>query len=191
VLEALPKQREWTLSVDTYHPETALRAIAHGADWINDVSGLRDARMREALAQSAVHVVAMHALTVPADPGVTLPEDVDVIAEIAAWARALLARADAAGISKDRIILDPGIGFGKTKRQSLAIVHRFAELKALFPEQRWLVGHSRKSYLTLFEDIPASARDGLTLAHSQLLAHLGADIMRVHDVAGHCREWKS
>jgi 2-amino-4-hydroxy-6-hydroxymethyldihydropteridine diphosphokinase/dihydropteroate synthase len=189
VIDALPKRRNWLLSVDTYHPETAALAMAHGVDWLNDVSGLRDARMLEILASTDASVVAMHSLTIPADPAELLPEDVDPIAEVAHWAEAVLLRAEKAGIARARVILDPGIGFGKSKRHSLALVHRFAELKELFPKNRWLVGHSRKSYLTLFGDIPPAARDALTYAHSLLLAHQGADYLRVHDVAGHSTKW--
>jgi dihydropteroate synthase len=174
------------LSIDTRHPETALRAIAHfGVDIINDVSGAADSAMLHALREHHCEIVLMHALSIPANPEMTLPADTDPIAAILAWKEAVLKRTDMHGVHAERIIFDPGIGFGKTKLQSLMLSLRAAELVA--SGGRWLFGHSRKSFLTLFTDAEAARRDDLTLAFSAQLAHAGVDYLRVHDVASHRR----
>jgi dihydropteroate synthase len=96
-------------------------------------------------------------------------------------------RAAARGIGEHRLIYDPGIGFGKTAEQSLALITRAREIKQ--SGGRWLYGHSRKSFMKLFEVPPTTAtlhpRDALTLQFSRALAEAGIDYLRVHDVAGH------
>jgi len=188
VLEAIVVQG-WRdrirLSIDTRHAQTAARALALGAEIINDVGGLADDAMCETLEQHECDIVVMHALTIPADPAVTLPESADVIAEILAWKTRIMARAAAHGIGNHRLIYDPGIGFGKTAEQSLALITRAVELKK--SGGRWLYGHSRKSFMKLLTDAPAEGRDALTRKFSQALADVGMDYLRVHDVAGHVR----
>ncbi len=166
------------LSVDTYHPETAARAIAMGAGMVNDVSGLADAKMLEVLADSRAQYVLMHSLSVPADPKRTLQAE-DPVNEVLSWARTQLARLQEHGISLDRVIFDPGIGFGKTAAQSWALVRsieRFYELPV-----RLLAGHSRKSFIQYLHAGEAADRDAETLGLSLNLATRGVDILRVHD----------
>ena len=171
------------LSLDTRHAETAQRALNLGIRTINDVSGLRDPTMLALLAQHDGDIVVMHALTIPADPAQVLAPDVDPIAAILRWKNETTVRAIAFGIAPERLIYDPGIGFGKTPQQSLALVLAAAQLKQ--SGGRWLFGHSRKSFLTLFTDEKAAARDPLTLAFSAMLARAGADYLRVHNIAAH------
>lgn len=171
------------LSLDTRHPETAAQALDCGVSIINDVGGLRDARMRALLAQYGGDIIVMHALTLPADPTVCWPPDVDVAETLLAWKNETAARAQQNGIAPERLIFDPGIGFGKTSPQCWAIL---AQASALMQSGgRWLFGHSRKSFLKLVHDVSPAERDLLTLGCSAMLAAAGAHYLRVHDVAGH------
>jgi len=182
-LASRPWRARVRISIDTRHAASAVRALDLGVEIINDVTGLGDLAMPQALAQRHCAVVVMHALTVPVDPAVTLPEDCDVVAEVLRWKAAVTAQAQAAGIAPQRLIYDPGLGFGKTARQSLNLALRTNELVA--SGGQWLIGHSRKSYLKLFTTAEAAQRDDLTLAFSAQFAHAGAHILRVHDVARH------
>jgi dihydropteroate synthase len=186
VLEGIVAQR-WRmrlrLSVDTRHAQTAARALAMGVDIINDVSGLADPAMAEILAEHACDIVVMHALSIPANPLLTLPEDCDIVAEILAWKNHIASHATLRGIGAERLIYDPGIGFGKTAQQSLTLVQSADILTKT--GGRWLFGHSRKSFLKLVTDAPADARDEATLAFSAQLAEAGVDYLRVHNVARH------
>lgn len=171
------------LSIDTRHAETAAHALDKHVAMINDVGGLADEAMCEVLEEHECDVVVMHALGIPANPAVTLPVGCDVVAEILNWKEAAIKRAAAHGIAAHRLIFDPGIGFGKTAEQSLALIERAGELKA--SGGRWLYGHSRKSFMKLFTDAPPEGRDALTREFSRKLAEAGIDYLRVHDVAGH------
>lgn len=179
------------LSVDTHHAGTARRAIALGADWINDVTGLRDDAMAAAVAEGQVDVVLMHSLTVPPSPGETLPTTEDPVRQLLDWGERRVAELEARGVGRARIVFDPGIGFGKTAEQSVEIVRRADALSGL--GVRVMVGHSRKSFLATWyppgstgAEIPA-ARDPETVLVSARLAALGVDYLRVHDVAGTAR----
>lgn len=186
VLSALagrPWRDRVRLSVDTRHAGTARRALVLGVDIINDVTGLADPAMLDVLKPSGCQVVVMHALTVPVDPAVTLPVDCDVVQEMLRWKSEVTARASAAGIDAGRLVHDPGIGFGKTARQSLALMQGASVL--VRSGGCWLYGHSRKSFLRLFTAAEAAQRDDLTLAFSAQLADAGVHIVRVHAVARH------
>lgn len=171
------------LSVDTRHAPTAARALELGVEIINDVGGLRDAAMVELLGEHDGDIVVMHALSLPVDPALTLPPQADAVAEIMGWKSRVVAQALAFGIAPERLIYDPGIGFGKTPAQSLDLMLRADALVA--SGGRWLFGHSRKSFLTLFTDAPAAERDALTRAFSAQLAQQKIPYLRVHDIAGH------
>lgn len=171
------------VSVDTRHAATARQALENGATIINDVNGLRDPAMVTLLTANKCDIVLMHALTIPADAQVVLPVSADPLAEILAWKHETILRVTAAGIDPNRIIWDPGLGFGKTPEQSLALVLNAATL--VDSGGRWLFGHSRKSFLALFTDAPAGERDSHTLLVSALLAHAGVHYLRVHNIAAH------
>jgi dihydropteroate synthase len=162
------------VSIDTYKSVVAQRALAAGASLVNDVFGLRrDPGMAGTVAQAGVPVVLMHN-----HPGSDDQED--IVGEIAAGLRQSVALAQAAGIPEERIILDPGIGFGKNRRQNLQIIHRLAELRALgFP---LLIGPSRKSFIGKTLDLPVEERLEGTAAAVALGIAGGADVVRVHDV---------
>ncbi len=169
------------VSLDTRHAESAARALALGVDWINDVSGFRDEAMIRVVAESTCQLVLMHARAIPADPNDTLPETDDPVAAVDAFFRSQQARLAEYGVAPERLVYDPGIGFGKSAVQSLALLARLDELAPL----PLLIGHSRKSFLSLFTDKPAAARDELTLAVSGLLAQRHIPWLRVHNVVRH------
>jgi len=170
------------ISVDTRHAATASKALILGAHWINDVSGL-GAAMLEVLAKSDCKIVAMHSLSVPADPANVLPEGSDPVKAVLEFVVALRGRLDAAGIASERVILDPGIGFGKTGAQSLELLRRVDELKAC--GFALLIGHSRKSFLREFTGGKPELRDAATLAVSLMLAKRHVDFLRVHAIGLH------
>jgi dihydropteroate synthase len=173
-----------TISIDTRHPETAKKALAMGADWINDVSGLADPAMAEVLANyPQSYYVLMHSLSVPADPNQILPEEQDVVQAILHFARQKLEYLAEQGIAKERTIFDPGIGFGKNAQQSLELIERIEEFKTLGVPL--FVGHSRKSFLAKFSNTLAADRDALTLEFSKKLSACGVDYLRVHNVKLH------
>jgi len=161
------------VSIDTYKAEVAKRAVAAGAVLVNDVWGLRrDPQMAATVAAAGVPVVLMHN-----KPGGGYH---DLIGEISESLRESVELARAAGVADDRIIVDPGIGFGKTREENLEIIRRLAELRQLgFP---LLIGPSRKSFIGKTLDLPAGERLEGTAAAVALSITGGADIVRVHDV---------
>lgn len=162
--------------LDTRHAETAHKALALNPYWINDVSGFTDDAMIEAVRDHGCRLVVMHSLSVPADRNKVLPENADVIEEILNWVHTRLGYLESLGIAKERIIFDPGIGFGKTAQQSREIIRRIDAFKALgLP---LFIGHSRKSFLE-------GNRDEATLAVSRQLIAKHIDYLRIHDVAAH------
>ena len=180
------------LSVDTRHAPTARRAIEAGADWINDVTGFDDPAMIDAVSAAPVDLVVMHHLGVPPQPGQVLDRSGDPVAALLSWGADRLARLERAGIPRDRVIFDPGIGFGKTPEQTAAILTRIGEFRAL--GVRLLVGHSRKSFLKAWfapDGVGPCAivadREIETLALTQHLATWAVDYVRVHDVEANAR----
>lgn len=169
-------------SLDTYHPENATRALDNGFVWVNDVSGGSPA-MFDTVKNYNAKLVLMHSLGVPADPARTFAPDADAIAEIITWGASAIDAAEAAGIDRQRIILDPGLGFGKTAAQSLAVIQHL-NLFAVW-DVPVLIGHSRKSFLKPFAGDDMHLRDAATLAVSSFLVVQGVDYIRVHDVAAH------
>lgn len=170
-------------SLDTRHAANAKKALGYGIKWINDVSGFSSPDMVHVAAGSDCMLVVMHSLSVPADTSVTLPEHADPISELLHFATDRFAALEAAGIERERIIFDPGIGFGKTAAQSLDIIKRIHELQVL--DVPLLVGHSRKSFLSQYAAGVSQDRDEATLAISKQLAAEGVDYLRVHDIAAH------
>ena len=178
VVEQVARAVTVPVSVDTYKAEVAEGAIAAGASLVNDVWGLqRDPQMAATVARAGVPVVLMHN-----HPG---GEYTELMADIAAGLRRSVAIASGAGVPPDRIILDPGIGFGKTREQNLEIIRRLTELRVLgFPI---LIGPSRKAFIGKTLDLPVEARLEGTAAAVALGIAAGADIVRVHDVKSMAR----
>jgi dihydropteroate synthase len=173
VLRGVAAAVQLPLSIDSYKADVAAQAIAAGASLVNDVWGLmRDPRMAATVARSGVPVVLMHN-----KPGGGYD---DVIQDIIRALRESVTVAKAAGVADDHIILDPGIGFGKTREENLAIIRRLPELRALgYPV---LVGPSRKSFIGKTLDLPVDDRLEGTAAAVAMAIAAGADMVRVHDV---------
>ena len=185
VLAALAALPGAVLSVDTRSAAVAARALALGARVVNDVSALADPDMAGAAAAHAAGVVLMHMRGTPA----TMQRETgyaDVTGEVAAFLRARVAAARAAGIAEEAIALDPGIGFGKSAAGSVELLARTGELAAL--GRPLVVGASRKSFLgRLTGDAPVHDRLEASLAAAAIAAFAGARIVRVHDVAASVR----
>ncbi|KPL83810.1 hypothetical protein SE15_00730 [Thermanaerothrix daxensis] len=190
VIEALVKQ-DWgvILSVDTYKAVVAEAALRLGAHWVNDVWAMRaDERMAEVVARYGAVVILMHNRSQPENA--ELRERLggryvniaytNLIEDIKAELLASVDLALAAGVPREHIILDPGIGFGKTVEQNLHLIRHLDAFKTLgFP---LLLGPSRKSFIGYTLNLPPDQRLEGTLAAAVLGVERGADILRVHDV---------
>jgi dihydropteroate synthase len=182
------------ISVDTYRSAVAREALAAGADWVNDVWGLRmDPAMGDVVASAGCTVVLMHNRSKPKD--VTQEQQLggryvgvvydDLMLDIRRELSESVAIAHRAGIRDEQIILDPGIGFGKTVEQNLELLDRVDELRSLgYPI---LIGPSRKSFIGYTLDLPPDERMEGTAATVAIGIARGADIIRVHDVAAMAR----
>lgn len=173
------------ISVDTMKPEVAAAALDAGAHLVNDVSGLRDPRMVQVCAEHGAPALLMHMQGTPRTMHHN-PHYDDVVAEVFGFLRTGAARALAAGVPG--VLLDPGIGFGKTLEHNLALLRALPELTA----GPWpvLIGASRKRMLGVLSgepDAPADTRDAASLALHLHSARRGAALLRVHDVLGHRR----
>jgi dihydropteroate synthase len=182
VIEIVAKRfPELPISVDTYKAEVARRAVDCGAAMINDISAMRaDPGMASVVANTGVCVCLMH---MPGLPGMidTDPAYLDVVREVRAHLCERAHTAETAGVHRDRIVLDPGIGFGKSVQHNLELIRRQSEL--LIPGYLLLVGASRKSTIGAVLGAPSAADrvDG-TAACVAISINLGASIVRVHDV---------
>ncbi len=190
VIRALRQETDVPISVDTYKATVAEAALDAGADMVNDVWGLRrDRHLADVVASRGVPVVLMDNCSdqrlVAMRPGIGgyyEPEaGGDVVTEVVNRLRTLVQEARAAGIAPEAIIVDPGIGFGKSRDANLALINRLTEVRALgYPV---LCGPSRKSFIGLTLDVgPAERLEGTMAAVAVAIAR-GADIVRVHDVA--------
>ncbi len=170
-----------SFSIDTRHPETARKFLKCFKNtesvFLNDVSGGKDSGMFNLAKEYNTKLVLMHSLTAPADPKITLANDVNAIEVIYEWAAKLVEE------HEGNIIIDPGIGFGKTPVQSLMIIKNIARLKSLGAPL--MVGHSRKSFMSLFTSKKADERDPETVLISDYLVEQGVDYLRVHDIKSH------
>ena len=182
VVEGLVKASGAEISIDTRKADIAKKAVAAGAAIWNDVSALTyDAQSVEVAKELGCEIVLMHAQGAPQtmqhDPHYT-----DVVAEVLAYLAARVELCVAAGIPREKLIADPGIGFGKTLEHNLALLSHLERFQAL--ECRVLLGASRKRFIAaLDEDGPADERIGGSIAVALDAAGRGADILRVHDVA--------
>ena len=181
VVERLAVLRSVPLSVDTTDAEVARAALGAGASIINDISAFRfDAAMIPLLAASGAPGVAMHTLAEPAVMQRS-PAYEDVVAEVEAHLRARVAACEAAGVVPQQIIIDPGIGFGKTLEHNLALLRAIPRFAAT--GHAVLVGTSRKRFLGELTGRSVSERLLGTASSVAVAIALGAHIVRVHDVA--------
>jgi dihydropteroate synthase len=177
ILQELTHVLDSPLSIDSYKSTVASRAVEIGAILVNDVWGLqKDPKMAGVIAETEAAVVIMHNRT-------ESDETVDIVADIRRFFDRSLALAARAGIPRERIILDPGVGFGKTARQNLEALARISDLKEYgLPI---LVGASRKAFLGSLTGDGIEATLVGTVAVSLAAAAAGASLFRVHDVAEH------
>jgi dihydropteroate synthase len=182
VLDALAsKKYPIPISVDTSKSDVAKAALESGASIINDIASLRkDPKVGVEAARRGAGLILMHMRGEPGNMQSIPPSD-DILRDIELWAQEAVARAQSSGVSSDKIVLDPGIGFGKTAAQNFEIIRRLDRLAAAgYPV---LVGTSRKSFIGSIVKKPASelvSGTGATVAASILF---GAHMVRVHDVA--------
>ncbi len=168
------------ISVDTRKAEVARAALDAGADLVNDVTGLADPALAAVVAAAGVPVVLQHLRGTPATMDAHARYQ-DLLGEVAAELRQALARAAAAGIPEERVILDPGLGFAKTPDQTVALLARVGELRAL--GRPLLVGPSRKRFIGHLTGAPVEDRLPGTLAAVTACVLAGVELLRVHDVA--------
>ncbi len=179
VVEAIKREIGGRVSVDTSKSAVARAAIDAGADMINDVSGLKDPDMVPLLADSGVPVVIMHSRGTPR----TMQRDTqydNLLAAIIGFLSDRVASAIAAGVADDKILVDPGIGFGKSADGNLTILNRLSEFLTI--GKPLLVGASRKSFLGTLLDLPTEDRLEPSLAVAAYAAFAGAHVIRAHDV---------
>ncbi|MBI5557399.1 MAG: dihydropteroate synthase [Deltaproteobacteria bacterium] len=181
-IQAVRSRYQLPISIDTTKAEVARQAIGAGADMINDISGLtHDPAMIAVAVEHNVPVIIMHRQGTPCDMQIK-PTYGDVVAEILSALEERITWAGQHGLSRDRIIIDPGIGFGKTANHNLIILRELRQFTTLGCPV--LMGHSRKSFMgTILGIDDPQARDEATAVISALCAWNGAAILRVHDVA--------
>ena len=180
VIEALAKRSPVPLSIDTSKAEVARQAIAAGASMVNDVTALRgDPQMAAVVARSRASVVLMHMRGRPQTMQ-QAPRYHDVVREVSAFLADAIHRAQDAGIASARILIDPGLGFGKTVTHHVLLMHHVEELVKLgYPV---VIGPSRKSFLGRILEAPVHERLAGTLACVAFAMQHGVQIVRVHDV---------
>lgn len=180
VVEGLARRLSIPLSIDTYKARVAEQAIAMGASMVNDISGLQfDAALAGVVARAGVPVVLSHIQGTP-ETMQRAPRYADLLGEVKASLQAGIALAECAGVSPDAIIVDPGIGFGKTAAHNLELLRRLSELQAL--GRPVLVGPSRKSFIGRVLGADGLVEEGTAAAVVAAILH-GANLVRVHDVA--------
>lgn len=180
VIERLVRLVDVPVAVDTFKPPVAEAAIAAGASILNDPSGLRDPAMARVAAAGGVGVVLTHFFGIPKVRPRAFP-DVDVPDAVADWGRDALATARAAGIPPERIVIDPGVGLGKSPGQDLQLLHRIDEVLAL--GRPVFVPISNKKVLGAVTGLAAADRLAPTAAGVTWCRLRGATLFRVHDVA--------
>ena len=181
VIERIRSFSNISISIDTIKAEVARQAIAAGADIVNDISALHhDAAMLETVRDSKVELIIMHMQGTPGNMQDN-PTYKDVITEIVDFLKERLDTIKASGIDLERVIVDPGIGFGKKLEHNLAILKNLEKLSVL--GQRVLLGHSRKRFLGDITGLDTKDRDTVTAMVSGLCLQKDVSIFRVHDVA--------
>ena len=188
VIEALAARTDTPISVDTTKSEVARAALDAGAAIVNDISALRfDFYVADAAARAGAGLVLMHSRGTPATMH-RLPPVADIMLEVTHSLRASVNMAERRGVKRESIVIDPGIGFGKSQEQNLELIAKLDQLIAAFPDYPLLIGTSRKSFIgRILADesgTPAPAADRLHGSMATITAAVlnGAHIVRVHDV---------
>jgi len=178
-IKLLAKKIRAPISIDTYKPEVARAALDNGAAMVNDITGLRNPRMLRLIAKYKAAIVIMHMQGAPRTMQKE-PRYRDLIAEIIDYLGRAIRLAQAAGIKEEKIIVDPGIGFGKSPEHNLQILQKLKDFKVL--GRPLLAGPSRKSFIGKILGLAPQERLCGTLAACVLAAQNGAKILRAHDV---------
>ena len=188
VIEALVQRTSVPISVDTTKSEVARAALDAGAAIVNDISALRfDFYVADVVARAGAGLVLMHSRGTPATMH-RLPPVADIMHEVTHSLRASINMAERRGVKRESIVIDPGIGFGKSQEQNLELIARLDQLIAAFPDYPLLIGASRKSFigriLTGESGSPTPPEDRLHGTMATITASIlhGAHIVRVHDV---------
>jgi dihydropteroate synthase len=180
VIERVAQKADGPISVDTTKAEVARRALDLGAVVVNDISGLTfDPKMPSVCSEAKAGVVCMHIQGRPATMQLN-PQYDDVVAEIAAHLNSRLRALEQVGIAREQVIIDPGIGFGKTAQHNLDLLRSVGHFRAL--GRPVLIGHSRKRFLGKLLGRPLDELLAGTVGVSIALAVKGVDILRIHDV---------
>lgn len=183
VIKALREQSKTPLSIDTLKPAVARAAMNAGATLISDVFGFRDPEMVKVAADTNAKACVVHMLGNPKTMQKNPVYKHGVIQEIKQWLQERVDQLEASGILKENIILDPGIGFGKTVDDNYQILHNLQEFKSMgFPV---LIGLSRKSFMTKVLGKPPAELLAPTIAMSTITMMENVDYIRVHDVQEH------
>ncbi len=183
VIEALKKQIPIPISIDTMKAEVAQAAIDAGASIVNDVSGFRDPAMVKVASDTGVRICVMHMKGKPKTMQENPAYPRGVVEEVIDWFRETLESLMQSGIKENNIIIDPGIGFGKTVEDNYRILHNLQKFKELgFPV---LLGLSRKSFMGKVLDKPPEELLAPTIALDALAMRENVDFIRVHDVEEH------
>jgi len=180
VIEAIKREMSVRVSVDTMKARVARLAIEAGADMVNDVSSLSDPAMASVVRDARVPLVLMHLRGTPR----TMQQDteyVDLLSSVVGFLRKRVDRAAVAGVADDKIVVDPGLGFGKSASGNLRILRELPTLRSV--GRPILVGASRKSFIGTALDLPVTERLEGSLAVAALAAWQGAQFIRAHDVA--------
>jgi dihydropteroate synthase len=181
VIERIVRTTAAVISVDTRRSAVARRALDAGAVIVNDVSGLSfDPAMPSVCARSGAGIICMHMQGTPQTMQLD-PQYADVVGEITAYLAGRLDALEQAGIPRERVVVDPGIGFGKTAAHNLSILQNIERFRSL--GRPVLVGHSRKRFLGKLLGRPIDELSAGTIGVSIALALQGTDLLRVHDVA--------
>jgi len=180
VIEELTKRIQVPISIDTYKSKIAKEVLDSGASMVNDISGLRfDPEMKKVIAEYDVPVVLMHIQGTPRNMQEN-PKYDNLIEDIKSYLNQSISMAEETGIGEDKIIIDPGIGFGKTLDDNLKILKNLREFKSL--GKPVMIGVSRKSFIGKILDLPTDERLEGSLAALAIAVINGANILRVHDV---------
>lgn len=177
------------ISVDTRHYATAKRALELGIDWINDVCGLDDPNMRQLIKDANADCVIMHHIKIPESRDHVIDRHQNPVQIVLDWGRQRLNELEKFGIKREKLIFDPGIGFGKLAEQSLALLQNVAVFKEL--NTRILIGHSRKTFLSLLSKQSFNERDVESVAMALTLMDKPIDYFRIHNAEMCSRAFKA
>ncbi len=179
VIEALRAQSDICISIDTVKPNVARQAIAAGANIVNDITSCGNPAMVQVVREEQVPVILMHMKGTPQTMQIK-PEYDNVIETIKHYLSERITELETQGVPRDHIIIDPGLGFGKTVNDNFIILKQLAEFQSL--NKPILIGPSRKSFIGLTLDLPPEERLEGTIAAAVVGVLNGARIVRAHDV---------